>query len=232
MPLFCFRNDGQRLLPQPGRPEHLQNLLHVVAVNDFRAPVERLKPLAINLHVMPKRRRLALTKAIHIDDRDQIAQLIDPGEGSGLPNRTLGAFAIAHQDVGPVIEVVQSGAQRHAHPHAQTLAQRAGGDIDKGKTRGRVPFQVAAQFAQGGQVLPREQTQLRPNGVQQRRRVAFRENQAVVVRVTRVFWIKPHVAKEQRGGQIRGRTAGTGMAAASGGGGGNGIDAQLIRQPR
>ena len=95
-------------------------------------------------------------RRLHIDDGDQIVQLINAGQRSRFPDRTFGALAIAHQDVGAVIQLVQSRAKRHAHAHAQTLAQRTGRHIHKRQPRRRVPSRSLFNSRNVFKMFPRE----------------------------------------------------------------------------
>ena len=89
-------------------------------------------------------------------------------------------------------------------------------------------FEVAAELAQLEQFLRREQPGLGPGRVQQRRGVAFGENEAVVVVVMRVLRVVAHVPEEQRRHQVRRRTARSGMPAARRRGRRNGMNPQLV----
>ena len=91
------------------------------------------------------------------------------------------ALAVAQQHIGPVIQIIQPGAKRHADADAQALAQRTGGHIDKRQARRGVAFEVASELAQLQQFFNREQPGLSPGRVQQRGRMAFGENETVVV---------------------------------------------------
>ena len=103
------------LSSRPTPPSTSDNFLDVVAVNVFHAPAERFKPVAINADVMAERRGLALAEAVRVHDGDQIVQLVIAGERRGFPDGAFGDFAVAEQDVGVVIQLVEH-ARRSAMP--------------------------------------------------------------------------------------------------------------------
>ena len=146
---------------------------------------------------------LALAQPVHVHDRHQIVQLVNARQRGRFPHRALGAFAVAHQHIGAVVQVVEPRAQRHAHADAQALAQRAGRHVHERQARRRMAFQVAAELAQLEQVLHREQPRLRPGRIEQRRGVALGKNEPVVVVVMGILRVVTHVPEEQRRHQVR-----------------------------
>ena len=232
MALFRLGDDGEGLFAQTNGAEDFEDFLHVMAVDDFRAPTEGFEAALIDIHVPAEGGGLALTQAVDVHDGGQIVQLAHASERGGFPDRAFGDFAVTHQNIGAVIEIIEAGAELHAHAHAQTLAERAGGNIHKGQARRGMAFEVAVQFAQSGEVFAGKKSKLSPHGIQQRGGVALGKDEAVVVGISGVFRVEPHVPEEQGGDQVRRGTAGSGMAAAGRGGGGNGVNAQLIRNAR
>ena len=89
-------------------------------------------------------------------------------------------------------------------------------------------FQVAAKLAQLQQFRDRHKAVFRPGGVQQRRGMAFGENETVIVMKMGILGIIFHVAEEQRGDNIRRRTARGRVSAARRRRGFNGMNAQLV----
>ena len=67
--------------------------------------------------------------------------------------------------------------------------------------------------------------------VEQRGRVAFGQDETVIVVVVRVLRVILHMAEKQRGGKVRRREAGGWMTAAGRRGGLDGMDAQLVGDP-
>jgi hypothetical protein len=100
----------QRLVAQADRRKHFDDFINVVPVDFLCAPAEGFEPLFVNVQVVAESGGLALAEPIDVDDGHQVVQLIDSGQGSGLPHSAFGAFAVPEQDIGAVIQVVQSGA--------------------------------------------------------------------------------------------------------------------------
>ena len=198
-----------------------------MAVNLLRAPAEGLETLLVRRHVVAQRGGLALAEPVHVHNGNQVVQVVDARQRGRFPHRALGAFAVAEQDISAVVQVVEPRAQRHADADAQALAQRAGRHIRKRQARGRMAFEVAAELAELEQVLHREQPGLRPGGVQQRRGVAFGEDEAVVVVVVGILRVVAHVPEEQGRHHVGRRTARGGMPAARRRGRGDGMNPQL-----
>ena len=65
----------------------------------------------------------AVMQAVGVHDGDEIVELVDARERSGLPHGALGDFAVAEQDVGAEIEMVEPRGQGHADADAQALPQ-------------------------------------------------------------------------------------------------------------
>ena len=200
--LQSLGEDDQRLVAQAHGGQHFEDLLQVVPVNLLRAPAEGLEALLVGVEVVAERGGLALAEPVHIHHGNQIVQLVSARQRSRFPHGAFRAFAVAEQDIGAVVQVVQPRAQRHADADAQALAQRAGGDIHERQARGRMAFEVAAELAELEQFLHREEPGLGPGRVQQRRGVAFGEDEPVVVVVVGVLRVVTHVPEEQGRHQV------------------------------
>ena len=209
-----FGDDAERLIVQADAAEHFQNFLDVVTVNVFDPPAKRFKTFAINADVVAERRRLALAEAVGIHQGDQIVEFVNARQRCRFPDRALGDFAVAHQDVGVVIEIVQAGGQRHADADAQALAQRAGRHVHERQARRRMTFEVAAELAEFQQFTGGEQAGFRPRGIKQRRGVALGKNKTIVVVVVGILRVVTHVAEKQRGHHVRRRAARSRVSAA------------------
>ena len=81
-----------------------------MAIDFFRAPIKSIETFAIRIQIVPERSGLALAQPVHIDQRNQIIQLINPCQRCRFPYAPFGAFAIAEQDISAVIELVQARA--------------------------------------------------------------------------------------------------------------------------
>jgi hypothetical protein len=177
---------------------------------------------------MAERRRLALAEPVRVNDGDQIIQFVNSRERRRFPNRAFGDFAIAHQDVGVVIQFVQSRGERHADADAEALAERTRRHVREREARRGMTFQFAGELPERRQFGNRQKTVFRPRGVKQRRGVAFRQNETVVVIVVRILRIVTHLPEKKRGDQIRRREARGRMSAARRRRRGDGMNSQLV----
>ena len=100
----------------------------------------------------------------------EIIQLIDAGERCCFPNGAFGAFAVAEEDVGAIIQLVEPRAQGHAHTDAKALAKRTGRNIHERKPRRGMTFEVAGQLAKREQMFAREKPEFSPGRIKQRAR--------------------------------------------------------------
>ena len=131
---------------KPDAVQDLDDFLDVVAVNFLDAPAKRLEPVAIHVNVMTERRGFALAEAVRVHDGDQIIQFVISGERRRFPDRALGDFAVAEQDVGVVIQIIQPRGARHADADAETLAERAGRHVHEREARRGMAFEFAVQL--------------------------------------------------------------------------------------
>ena len=115
--------DDERLSAQAHCRQHFQQFFDIMALDFLRPPAEGFKPPFVNAQVVFECRGLALTEPVHVHDRHQVIQLINPRQRRSLPYASLGAFAITHQHISAVIQLIEARAQRHAHTDAQTLAK-------------------------------------------------------------------------------------------------------------
>ena len=220
--------DNQGLGAQADGSEDLEDFLGIVPIDFLGAPAEGLEAFFVGVEVVAQGGRLALAETVDIHDGDEVVQLMMAGQGSGFPDRAFGAFPIAEQDVCAVVQAVQAGAQGHADPDAEPLAERAGRYVHKGQARRRMPLEVGPELAELEEVLGGEKTGLGPGGVKQRGGMAFGENETVIVMVMRVFGVVAHVAEEQGRDQIGRRAARGGMAAGRRGCRRNRVNSQLV----
>ena len=100
------------------------------------------------------------------------ASQTEPSADSPSPSRHVGAV------VGLDPPRVQGDADRGA----DALAERAGRDVDKRQPRRRVSFEIRADLAQLQQLGAIERARFGPRGVQNRRRVPFRQHEAIAAR--------------------------------------------------
>ena len=99
-----------------------------------------------------------------------------------FPHRAFGRFAVAEQHVGPVVRLDPPRVQRDADRRADALAERAGRHVDERQPRRRMAFEVRIDPPQLQQLGAVEGAGLGPRGVQNRRRVALRQHEAIAAR--------------------------------------------------
>ena len=206
-----------------------QDCPDVVAVDDDGVPAEGAPPVPIGGHVVAPLRRAALTEPVDVGDGAQVVEPVAVRDLRRLPHRALRRLAVADQRVGPVGRPDAAGVERDAHRGADALPERSGRHVHERQARRRVPFEIAIDLSQPEQIVRRHEAGLGPGGVEQRRRVPLREDEAVVVVVLRVPWVEPHVAEEQGGDEVGGRAATRRMAAARSARGAHGRYAQTGR---
>ncbi len=194
--LQSFRQDDQRLGAQPDRGQYFQDFLQVMPVNLLCAPAESLEALLVHVETVPECGWLALAKPVDIHQSDEIVQLINAAQRSSFPHPALGALTISHQNIGAVIQLVESRAQRHADAGAQSLSEGACRHVHERQARCRMAFEVAAELAKLEQFLRREKPRLGPGRIEQRRGMTLGKNEPVVVVIMRVLRVKAHVPEE------------------------------------
>ena len=99
-----------------------------------------------------------LAKPVDVGDTAQVVQRKVLAGSGRFPDGTFGRFSVTHQHVGTIVGTNAASVQGDTDRGADPLSQRAGGDVDEGKTRGRVPLEVAVQLAQPQHVGPVNET--------------------------------------------------------------------------
>ena len=124
----------------------------------------------------------------------EVGQAVVRSKHKGFPALALFHLAVTQDgvDIDGLTGVL--GTQCHAAGGAHALTQTAGGHIHARHTvHVGVALQVAADLAQGLEVLHREEPTLSQRGVQRRSRMALGEHQAVAVRVLGILRIHLHL---------------------------------------
>ena len=170
----------------------------VVAV-DLRDDLPAVRAEAVRRIVREPADHLAVDRdAVVVVDRDQLLEPERAGEGAGLVRDAFHETAVAHEDVGAVVDDLEARAvellgeellrERHPHRVRETLSERpgrrldAGSDAVLGMARSlRVQLPEALQLLHG-QVVAREVQQR----VLEHRAVAVREHETVAVRPVRI----------------------------------------------
>ena len=205
---------GQAVLRGHGLVHDRDKLRHVVAVAGIDLKAEGLELLcqvhgrhdllagAVQLQIVP----------VHKDD--QVVQLVLVGGAAGLPDLALVALAVAQGGVDHVVLAVQLGGQRHAHRAGQTLAQRAGGDVDAGAlVHAGVALQGGALLAQGVQDLHGEEALHGQRRVLGGAHMALGEDEAVTVFPAGPGRIHVHIPEVAGGDKVCHGQGAAGMAA-------------------
>ena len=109
--------NGERLIAQADGGQDLQDFFQIVTIDHFGPPAKGRETALVDFHIVTKSRRLALTQAVHVDNRDKVVEIVSTSQRRGFPNAPLGAFALAKQDIGAEVKVIEPGAQGHADAH-------------------------------------------------------------------------------------------------------------------
>ena len=129
--------------------------VEIVAVQLDGVPAEGAGAGGVGGAVPAEVRLAALAETVHVEDADQVVELVVRRLVERLPDGALGHLAVAEHDpdaIGQLVEVL--AVQRHADADGQPLAERAGGDIDVGQdVRIGMALQAAAELAQRQQLL-------------------------------------------------------------------------------
>ena len=176
--------------------------------------------------------RLApLPEPVHVDDRDEVVELVVGRVLGGLPHRALGHLAVAadhpHPERQPVEPLARVG---HADPDREALAERARRHVDPRQDRRRVALEARAELPVGAELLLREGARGAEQAVDERRGVALREDEAVVGRVVRLVEVVAEVSCEENRGEVGRGHRRRGMTGARLRAGAHGVDAQLLSQ--
>ncbi len=110
--------------------EGLEDLAHVVAVDDLRLPAERGELAVDRVHVQDFFGRPGLLKMIAVDDQRQVVELVLGRRRGGFPVLPFAELAVAGHDVGVIALLVDAGRQGVADADRQPLAERAGRGLD------------------------------------------------------------------------------------------------------
>ena len=180
--------------------------LHVVPVDLDRVPAEGLGPLRVGVEVPAVHRLATLAEPVDVDDRRQVVELLVGAVLEGLPHRALRHLAVAAQHPDAVREPVEPlPGERDADGEGKALPERPGRDIDPREDRNRMPFELAAELSKGEELLVRDRSCRLVERVEQRRRMALREDQMVVSRVVGVVEVVVVVLRKQHRHQVRRR---------------------------
>ena len=217
----------------PGRrdrlAERLVDRVDVVPVDLDRVPAERFGARGVDVEVPADHRLAALAEPVHVDDRREVVELVVGGVLEGLPHRALGHLAVAaeHPHAGrEMLEMLRR--ERHPHTDREALAERAGRDVDPWDARRRMSLEHAAVLAVGEDLVVRDDACSAVDRVQEHRRVALREDQAVVRRALRLREVVAEVAVHEHREQVGCGHRRGGMAGVRRCGHADRVDAELL----
>src|SRR5205823_2732643 len=118
--------------------------LVIVAVDLDRAPSEGASARGIRRPIPAEWSFAALTQSVHIEDRDDVAELVVARVIERLPNGPLRHLTVANEhpySVRQSLEVL--GCDRDPDRDRQALSQRSGGDVDPREPGDRVALEPA-----------------------------------------------------------------------------------------
>jgi hypothetical protein len=176
-------------------------------------------------------RLAALAEPVDVEDRGEVVELVERGVLDRLPHRAFRHLAVAADHPDAERQLVQAlPGDRHADADRETLAERAGRDVDPGERGRRVSLEPAPELPVGHELLFREGAGGAKEPVHERRRVALREDQPVVGRLLRIVEVVPKVLGEQHRGQVGGGHGRRGVPRAGLRAGPDRIDPQLLAE--
>jgi hypothetical protein len=212
--LHCLGDDHRRAPLGGGRlGVGAVDRLDVVSVDRDRVPAERLRTRDVRVEVPAVHRLAALAEPVDVDDRGQVVEPAVSRMLERLPHRALGHLAVAAEHPDAVREPVEALAgEGDADAVREALSERAGGDVDPRDFRSRVALEPTAERAEREQLLVPDRPCGLEDRIEERRRVALREDEVVVPRVVRVVEVVVQVLREQDGHEVgrghrRGRVA-------------------------
>ena len=176
-----------------------------MAVNHDGAATERLDPIAIVVGLPRIFGWAPLTQPVDIEDRREIRQAVVARLVESLPDGALRQLAVARERPHMVWQLIQFAAgEGHAHRDRQPLSQGARGDIDPGQRRRGMALQARPELAKGQHLIVGDDAHRLEDRVKQRRRVAFGEDEVVVVRLSRVVPVIQEVPRDEHRHQVGG----------------------------
>ena len=207
MPLIGLGDDERRLIRLRQRlAVGVVDLAQVVAVDLDGMPAERPGAGGVGVAVPAEHRLAALAEPVHIENANQVVELIVSGKLQRLPDRAFGHLAIAQHDPDVIRQLVEVFARdAHADADGQPLAQRAGGHVHPRQHGRGVPFHAAAPLAQCHEFLVRDGARSLVDRIEQRRGVPLREDEMVIVGGVWMREVVVEILTHQHGQQIRRR---------------------------
>jgi hypothetical protein len=142
-------------------------------------------------------RLAALAEPVHVDDGREVVELVEGRVLERLPHGAFGDLAVAAEHPGAVGQAVELLAgERDSDPVRNALAQRAGGDVNPGDLRRRVPFEPTPELTEGEQLLILDRSRGLEERVHKGRGMALGEDQVVVEGALRLVEVVAQVLGE------------------------------------
>ncbi len=122
----------------------------VMSVNDDGVPTKATSTSCICIRIPAKISLTALSQTVHVDDCNEVIELVVGCLIETFPDGAFRHFAITTQDpdvIGQLVKIFS--CQRNAYTNRQALPKRTCCDIDPWEKRCWVSLHAAAKFAQG-----------------------------------------------------------------------------------
>lgn len=189
-----------------GLPVGTVHGVHIVSVDLDGVPAEGLEAAGVGVQVVAVPGRAALAQPVHVHDGRQVVQILVRRVLGRLPHGALGEFAVPAQHPHPVAGAVQPlPGERDADADRQSLSERAARGLHpRHPARGGVPFETAADPAEGEQLAVLDGADGLVGRVQQRRGVPLGQDEPVVARVGGPLEVVAQMPREENGHQIGG----------------------------
>ena len=185
----------------------------------------------VSLEVPADHRLAALPEAVHVEDGREVVELEVRRVLERLPDRALGQLAVPAEHPDARVEALEVlRGERHPDAEGEALAERAGRDVHPGQERRRVPFERARERAVLQHLVLRDHPGGAVDRIEEDRRMALREDEAVVCDALRIREVVAEVAVHENRHEVGGRHRGRGMAGAGRGAHPDRVDAELLTQ--
>ena len=204
LPLHRARDENRRRSRRrDGLTQRIVDRVEVVAVERDRVPAECLRAGDVRVEIPPDHRLATLTEPVDVDDRREVVEPEVRRVLERLPHRALGHLAVAAEHpyaARQMLEVLRG--ERHPDADRKSLTERAGRDVDPRDARCRMAFEHARVLAVVEDVLVGDDACRAVDRVEERRCVAFREDETVVRGALRLGEVEAQVAVDEDGHQV------------------------------
>ena len=219
MALHGARHDHRRRVIGNGLTVRRVDRDDVMSVDLQGVPAERLCAADEHIAVPAVHRGSALSQAIEVQDRGEVARPVERCRLHRLPHRALRHLGVAEQHPGACRAAVESHRERHPEPHRQSLPQRPRADVHPWESRDRsgMAFDRRSHPPERQQHLVVDRADRLERGVQGRGCVALGHDESVVPPVVGVLDIGAQMVGEEHRQQMSARHRGGGVPGVRGG---------------